>query len=135
MTTSLSGAGWSGSPWPESGPADRDVFATGGDGFSAAFSSAVDAVMAAVESQRELVESDAIPFGVRMGLHTGEAVERDRSYDGKEVNRAAGLMAIAHGGQVLVSDTAEVLVRSRVAVRPLGDHLLLGSAARSRSSR
>ena len=35
-------------------------------------------------------------------------------------------MALAHGGQVLVSDTAEVLVRSRVALRPLGDHLLRG---------
>jgi class 3 adenylate cyclase len=46
------------------------VFATGGDGFSAAFSSAVDAVAAAVESQRELVGDDAFPFGVRMALHT-----------------------------------------------------------------
>jgi predicted ATPase/class 3 adenylate cyclase/DNA-binding CsgD family transcriptional regulator len=102
------------------------VFATGGDGFSAAFSSAVGAVTAAVESQRELVGDDAIPFAVRMALHTGEAVERDRNYYGAEVSRAARLMALAHGGQVLVSDTAEVLVRSRITLRPLGDHLLLG---------
>ena len=102
------------------------VFATGGDGFCAAFSSAVDAVTAAIESQRELGGDDAIPFAVRMALHTGEAIERDRNYYGTEVNRAARLMALAHGGQVLVSDTAEVLVRSRVALRPLGDHLLRG---------
>ena len=102
------------------------VFATGGDGFCVAFSSAVDAVTAAVESQRELGGDDAIPFAVRMALHTGEAIERDHNYYGTEVNRAARLMALAHGGQVLVSDTAEVLVRSRVALRPLGDHLLRG---------
>jgi predicted ATPase/class 3 adenylate cyclase/DNA-binding CsgD family transcriptional regulator len=102
------------------------VFATDGDGFSAAFGSAVDAVSAAIESQRELVGDAAIPFAVRMALHTAEAVERDRSYHGPEVNRAARLMALAHGGQMLVSDTAEVLVRSRVALRPLGDHLLRG---------
>ena len=102
------------------------VFATGGDSFCAAFSSAMDAVSAAVESQRELKDDGAIPFAARMALHTGEAIERDRNYYGAEVNRAARLMALAHGGQVLVSDTAEVLVRSRVALRPLGDHLLRG---------
>jgi predicted ATPase/class 3 adenylate cyclase/DNA-binding CsgD family transcriptional regulator len=102
------------------------IFATGGDGFCAAFSSAVDAVTAAVESQRELEGDDALPFAARMALHTGEAIERDCNYYGTEVNRAARLMVLAHGGQVLMSDTAEVLVRSRVALRPLGDHLLRG---------
>ena len=102
------------------------VFATRGDGFSAAFSSAVDAVTAAVESQRELLGDHAVPFAVRMALHTGEAVERNDNYDGAAVSRAARLMTLAHGGQVLVSNTAEVLVRSRVPLRPLGDHLLSG---------
>jgi class 3 adenylate cyclase len=45
------------------------IFATGGDGFCAAFSSAVDAVTAAVESQRALRGADGIPFAVRMALH------------------------------------------------------------------
>jgi predicted ATPase/class 3 adenylate cyclase/DNA-binding NarL/FixJ family response regulator len=102
------------------------VFATGGDRFSAAFSSAVDAVTAAVELQREIRGHEATTFTVRMALHTGEATERDRNYYGTELNRAARLMALAHGGQVLVSDTAEILVRSRVALRPLGDYLLRG---------
>jgi predicted ATPase/DNA-binding CsgD family transcriptional regulator len=102
------------------------VFATGADGFCAAFSSAVDAVTAAVGSQRELQGDDAIPFAVRMALHTGEAAEHDGDYSGTEVNRTARLRALAHGGQVLMSDTAEVLVRTRVALRPLGDHLLRG---------
>jgi predicted ATPase/class 3 adenylate cyclase/DNA-binding CsgD family transcriptional regulator len=107
------------------------VFATGGDGFCAAFSSALAGVTAAVEAQRELGGDDAIPFSVRMALHTGEVIERDRRYHGTDVNRAARLMALAHGGQVLVSDTAEVLVRGRVGLRPLGDHLLQGFRRRS----
>jgi predicted ATPase/class 3 adenylate cyclase/DNA-binding NarL/FixJ family response regulator len=102
------------------------VFSSGGDSFGAAFGSAVDAVTAAVESQLELQGAGAIPFSVRMALHTGEAIERDHGYYGTEVNRATRLMALGHGGQVLVSDTAEVLVRSRVALRPLGHHLLRG---------
>jgi predicted ATPase/class 3 adenylate cyclase/DNA-binding CsgD family transcriptional regulator len=101
------------------------VFATGGDGFCAAFSSALDAVTTAIESQLEL-RGDAIPFAVRMALHTGEATERNRNYYGPEVTRAARLIALAHGDQVLVSDTARVLVHNRVALRSLGEHLLRG---------
>ena len=39
-------------------------------------------------------------------------------------------MSLAHGGQVLVSDAAEVLLRSRVALRPLGEHRLRGLRGR-----
>ena len=105
------------------------VFATGGDGFCAAFSRAGDAADAAIASQRSLAEA-AVPFGVRMGLHTGEAIERDRNYFGPDVNRAARLMALAHGGQVVASDTTEVLLRDRVALRPLGEHRLRGVRGR-----
>ncbi len=105
------------------------VFSTGGDGFAAAFSTAADAATAAVVSQQLLADA-AIPLEVRMGLHTGEAIERDRSYFGTDVNRAARLMSLAHGGQVVVSDTTEVLVRSRVALRPLGEHRLRGLRGR-----
>jgi predicted ATPase/DNA-binding CsgD family transcriptional regulator len=106
------------------------VFGTGGDGFCAAFSTAADAVVAAVESQEDLRDDTTIDFAVRMGLHTGEAVMRDRNYFGSEVNRAARLMSIAHGGQVLVSDATEVLLRERIGLRPLGEHRLRGLRAR-----
>jgi class 3 adenylate cyclase len=102
------------------------VFATGVDGLRAAFASAVDADSAAVEAQRVLAEDDAIPFTVRMALHTGEAGDSGPNYAGADLNRAARLMALAHGGQVLVSDAAEVLLRGRVALRPLGEHVLRG---------
>ncbi|MGZ4677501.1 MAG: LuxR C-terminal-related transcriptional regulator [Acidimicrobiia bacterium] len=109
---------------------DGFVFGTGGDGFGAAFSTAADAVAAARESQEELRDDSTVDFAVRMGLHTGEAIERDQSYFGSEVNRAARLMSIAHGGQVLVSDATEVLLRDRVALRPLGEHRLRGLRGR-----
>ena len=107
------------------------VFATGGDGFSAAFSTAPDAAKAAVEIQQKLLaDPAAVPFGVRIGLHTGEATERNRTYFGAEVNRAARLMSAAHGGQIEVSDTTKVLLRNQLALRPLGDHRLRGVGRR-----
>ena len=106
------------------------VFGTGGDGFCAAFSTAADATAAALEAQEALRDDSTVDFAVRMGLHTGEAIERDRNYFGSEVNRAARLMSIAHGGQVLVSDATEVLLRDRAALRPLGEHRLRGLRGR-----
>jgi class 3 adenylate cyclase len=47
------------------------VFSTGGDGFAAAFSDAVAALRAALDVQGR------VGLPVRMGLHTGTAVERD----------------------------------------------------------
>ena len=45
------------------------------------------------------------PLRARMGLHTGEAeLRRGRLVRQPAVNRAARLMAVAHGGQVVVSD-------------------------------
>ncbi len=102
------------------------VFGTEPDGFGAAFATAATAAEAAVRAQRELRAAAAIGFAVRMGLHTGETAEQDGRYTGSEVNRAARLTALAHGGQILVSDTTEVLLRSRVSLRPLGEHVLRG---------
>ncbi len=65
-----------------------------------------------------------------MGLHTGEAELRDGDYYGSHVNRAARLMAIGHGGQVLVSGfTASLLddaLASGISLRDLGEHTLRG---------
>ena len=50
---------------------------------------------------------------VRMGVHCGEAVGDDarRASSVSSVHRAARVAAVAHGGQVLVSEAAAVLVR------------------------
>src|SRR5215218_78489 len=56
------------------------VFATGGDGFCAAFASPTDAVSAAAGAQRRFAGQAwpaPVQLRVRMGLHTGEVDERD----------------------------------------------------------
>jgi predicted ATPase/class 3 adenylate cyclase len=103
------------------------VFATGGDGVCAAFARAGQAVEAAVEAQERLTSFDWRPevvLRVRMGLHTGEVTERDGDYFGPAVNRAARLMAIAHGGQVLVFRATQELLSPEVSLVDVGDHRL-----------
>jgi predicted ATPase/class 3 adenylate cyclase len=106
---------------------------TEGDSFFAVFTSPRAAVAAAAEMQRRLSETDwphQVPVRVRMGIHTGEArpasLASGVDYVGFEVSRAARIAAAAHGGQVLLSDTTESLVRDGLApgltLRELGEH-------------
>jgi len=103
------------------------VFSTMGDGLAAAFGSASAGVAAALDAQRMLAAEPwptKTPIRVRMGLHTGEAELRDGDYFGTAVNRAARLMAIGHGGQVLCSSVTAGLLDDDVVVVDLGDHRL-----------
>jgi predicted ATPase/class 3 adenylate cyclase len=108
------------------------LFSTMGDGIAVAFSSAIGAVRAALDSQRSF-RTAPWPAGtgmlkVRMGLHTDEAVLRDGEYLNQPLNRCARLMAAAHGGQILMSDVTEALVRSELpdgaTLLDLGEHRL-----------
>jgi len=54
-----------------------------------------------------------------MALHTGAAQEREGDYYGPAVNRAARLMAIGHGGQVLLSEVTQGLNRADRSRLPL----------------
>src|SRR5579862_3715740 len=103
------------------------VFSTMGDGLAAAFSSAAAAVAAALAAQRAVGDEPwptEAPVRVRMGLHTGEAELRDDDYFGTAVNRAARVMAVAHGGQVLCSQATAALVDAEVQLVDLGEHRL-----------
>jgi len=107
------------------------VVRTEGDAFFAVFSSAVDAVGAVVQAQRELAGFAWPPDGevrVRMGLHTGEGRLDAGEYVGLDVHRAARIAAAGHGGQVLASSTTAALVAGALpagaAVRDLGPHRL-----------
>ncbi|HKU66877.1 MAG TPA: adenylate/guanylate cyclase domain-containing protein, partial [Candidatus Baltobacteraceae bacterium] len=107
------------------------VFKTMGDAFCAAFAMAGEAAIAALDAQRALAAEDFSAVGgvrVRMAVHTGTADERDGDYFGPTVNRVARLLAVGHGGQVLVSGAAAELLRGgasgQSSLRDLGEHRL-----------
>jgi predicted ATPase/class 3 adenylate cyclase len=112
---------------------------TAGDGFFAVFASPRACVAAVLQMQREL-GARAWPPGaevrVRMGVHCGEADKTAAGLVGLDVHRAARVAGVAHGGQVLVSESAAVLVRDALpagaALRDLGLHRLkdLGAPVR-----
>lgn len=107
------------------------VVRTEGDAVFAVFTSAAEAVEAAVDGQRAL---QVEPWGfdgsvwVRMGLHTGQGALSGADYHGLDAHRAARIAGIAHGGQILVSEATHVLVAGRlppgVRLRDLGLHRL-----------
>jgi class 3 adenylate cyclase/tetratricopeptide (TPR) repeat protein len=104
---------------------------TEGDSFFVVFGSAADAVRCCVAAQRALsghAWPDGIPVRVRMGLHSGEPVWHEDEYVGLDVHRAARIMAVAHGGQVVLSEATRQLAGSRLpagaSLRDLGLHRL-----------
>jgi predicted ATPase/DNA-binding CsgD family transcriptional regulator len=92
------------------------------DGQLAVFARAPDAVAAAASVQ---VDSRA---HCRLAVHTGQADLRDGDYYGPAVARCNRLMALAHSGQVLVSQTTRDLVGGGLpaafGLRDLGNHRL-----------
>ena len=107
------------------------VFKPVGDAFCAAFSAARPGLDAALTAQQGLAAQSwptSRPIVVRMGLHAGVCEERDGDYFGPAVNRAARLLAVAAGGQVLVSGAAAELLSDEmpegVGLRELGTQQL-----------
>ncbi len=104
---------------------------TEGDAFFGVFSEAGAAVAAAIEAQRALAAepwpADAT-VRVRMGLHSGEAHLAGDDYGGFDVNRAARVSAVGHGGQIVISGPTRALVAGSlpagVTTRDLGRHVL-----------
>ena len=97
-----------------------------GDAFLVAFQAAGEAVAAAGEAQRGLASAEWPQEGglrVRIGVHTGEPLPVPPKYVGMDVHRAARIMAAAHGGQVLVSETTAALLDG-VELRDLGPQRL-----------
>ena len=102
-----------------------------GDGVHAVFATADAAVRTAIACELAM---DAEPWTVseplraRIGIHTGVAELRDGDYFGSAVNRAARLEAIAHGGQIVCSQTTAELARDVLAEGvvfvDLGEHRL-----------
>ena len=102
-----------------------------GDSIFAVFVRASDAVAAAYAIQQALLHEPwpaDIPIRVRMALHTGESELRGQDYYGAVVNRCARLRAIAHGGQVVLSEATAQLAQDAmpagVSLRDMGAHRL-----------
>ena len=95
------------------GGAGGHIISTSGDGFAAVFARAGPAVEAAISAERALsaeVWVGGPELRVRMGIHTGDADERDGDYFGPPLNRAARIMGAANGGQIVLSAVTAALV-------------------------
>ncbi len=104
-----------------------------GDGMLAVFDAAASGLAATLAAQSALRAQDwdeikPQAIRVRMGLHTGEAELRAGDYYGPAANRAARLMSVAHGGQILISHATAELVSDSLpedaALLDLGEHRL-----------
>ncbi len=114
---------------------------TEGDSFFVVFPVARAAVQAAVRAQRDLAAEswpDGVTVRVRMGLGAGEATMAGGSLVGIDINRAARIGAVAHGGQVVLSDAVRALISGGlpddVTLRDLGEHRLKDLRAAERLS-
>ncbi len=109
-----------------------NIFKRGGDAFCIAFERPEGALTAGLAVQLALHrEAWPLPEGseprVRLALHTGPAERREGDYYGLALSRAARLLAAAHGGQTLVSESAAAQLRDL-----LPEGVRLGSHGRHR---
>jgi adenylate cyclase len=91
-----------------------------GDGYMVVFSTPELALSASLDIQRALSAKRQrsrrlrrTPIRVRIGLHTGTAIEKEGDFFGRNVAMAARVAAMADGGEILVSsDIADRLADS-----------------------
>jgi class 3 adenylate cyclase len=107
------------------------VFKTIGDSVHAVFARAADALAAGLAAQRALEAVDWSDVGslrVRMALHTGATELRDGDYFGAPLNRLARILALGHGGQILLSQATHDLIvddlPEQTSLRALGEYQL-----------
>jgi class 3 adenylate cyclase len=106
------------------------IFRAIGDEFNVAFETALDALAAAIAAQVALQTEDwgvIRSIRVRMGLHTGPATPHAGNYEGYlTLSHTKRLMSIAYGGQILLTESTEALLRDAlpmgITFRNLGKH-------------
>jgi adenylate cyclase len=105
------------------------VFGSAGDSVIAEFASAVEAIEAAVEIQREtLRRNERVPpdkrFFFRIGINIGDIMVEGDNLFGDGVNVAARVQALAKPGGICVSRNVYNQVKNKVPVafEDLGEH-------------
>jgi len=91
-----------------------------GDGVLVEFSSAVNAVQAGVEVQKQMAQANVpVPeerrIVLRIGINLGDVIGEGSDIYGEGVNIAARLEAIAQPGGIVISDKVEAEVRGKVS--------------------
>lgn len=99
---------------------------TQGDGFLARFPTPADAVLCAVDIQRDLREVGEAALRIRIGINAGEAVEDDGDLVGRVVNLAARVAAEARPGEILVTEPVAEYLGTRLDFEDRGVRVLKG---------
>ncbi len=92
-----------------------------GDGSMAVFYTATEAVAAAIEIQKEILETGE--FNVRMGIHISEIVFTDTDVFGDGVNVASRISNKAGANEICISDPVFQNIRNRedLHILPIGN--------------
>jgi adenylate cyclase len=101
--------------------------ASAGDGFLFVFDDVGEALICAIEIQRDLhryAVERGIDIRVRMGVHTGEVIRKGDAVIGREVHVAARIASAAAGGQILVSDKVHDALAATGRFRFGNEHVL-----------
>jgi len=111
-------------------PAHSEVVKTIGDAAMVRCGDAARAIELGLRVVAEVGSQPGFPI-VRVGMHTGPAVERDGDWFGSAVNLAARISGRASGGEVLLTDSTrraageaegiELVDRGRIEVRNVAE--------------
>ncbi|WP_395089136.1 AAA family ATPase [Armatimonas sp.] len=106
-----------------------DAFKARGDGFFIAFPTALVARDMAVTLQKALVQEFGDTFQIRTVLSTGEAQHREGDYFGLALSRAARVLELSHGTQLVLTETSARLIEevepaATAQLKDLGTHQL-----------
>ncbi len=84
-----------------------------GDGTMSIFQTVHDAVQAAISLQRKNATSASdTSLGLRIGIHTGDVIQREEDFFGTVVNKAARITGLSGPNEIHVSDVTRLLVGS-----------------------
>ena len=98
-------------------PDDARIVKELGDGLLLFFVDSASALRTGLALQADFEEASAatgFPLWVRMGMHSGQALERGADLVGHDVNVAARIVDVAGPGEVLVSDATRADAQGRV---------------------